>query len=84
VYAREQALAAGQEVEKHVHDYDHLSYLGAGRALVEIGDTLSILEGPAMLEIKAGQKHRIQAITAITWLCIHSEALADPETVVKE
>jgi len=79
VYAREQTLLAGQEVEKHVHDYDHLSYLGAGRALVEVDGELRVLDGPCMLEIKAGKKHRIQALTDITWLCIHSEAIADPD-----
>lgn len=84
VYAREQTLEAGQEVEKHVHDYDHLSYLGAGRVLLEVDGELSMLEGPCMLEIKAGQKHRIRALTPITWLCIHSEAIADPETVKQE
>ena len=79
VYAREQTLAAGQEVEKHVHDYDHLSYLGAGRALVEVDGEMQVLDGPCMLEIKAGKKHRIQALTDLTWLCIHSEAIADPD-----
>ena len=78
VYAREQILDEGFEVDKHVHDYDHLSYLAAGRALVEIEGELQVLEGPCMLEIKAGKKHRIQALTPITWLCIHAESVADP------
>ena len=79
VYAREQTLEAGHEVEKHVHDYDHLSYLGSGRALVEIEGEMRVLDGPCMLEVKAGKKHRIQALTDITWLCIHAESVADPE-----
>ena len=79
VYAREQTLSAGEEVQKHAHDYDHLSYLGAGRASVEIDGELSVIDGPCMLEVKAGKVHRIQAITDITWLCIHSEGIADPE-----
>lgn len=78
VYAREQFLAAGFEVEKHEHDYDHLSYLASGLAMLEIDGELSMLRGPCMLEVKAGKKHRIQALTDITWLCIHSEAVADP------
>jgi quercetin dioxygenase-like cupin family protein len=84
VYVREQTLAAGKEVEKHVHTYDHLSYLAQGRALVEIDGVLGIVQGPAMLEVKAGKTHRIQAITDLTWLCIHAEAIADPETVKQE
>ncbi len=79
VYAREQVLEPGQEVEKHVHDYDHLSYLCAGRAMVEVDGDLAIFEGPCMIEVKAGRSHRIQAITSITWLCIHAESVADPE-----
>ena len=79
VYVREQTLEAGREVEKHVHDYDHLSYLGAGSALVEVDGEMEVHHAPCMLEIKAGKKHRIQALTDITWLCIHSEAIADPD-----
>lgn len=78
VYAREQMLNAGEEVEKHVHDYDHLSYLTSGRVLIEIDGDLNMLEGPCMLEVKAGKKHRIQALTDIVWLCIHAESVADP------
>jgi quercetin dioxygenase-like cupin family protein len=79
VYAREQTLRRGQEVEKHVHDYDHLSYLVHGTALVEVGGEWQVLHSPCMLEIKAGKTHRIEALTDITWLCIHSEAIADPD-----
>jgi len=83
VYAREQTLDAGQEVEKHVHDYDHLSYLARGIATVEVDSELQTLQAPCMLEIKAGKKHRIYAVTDIIWLCIHSEAVADPD-IAKE
>lgn len=76
---REQALLAGREVEKHEHDYDHLSFLCSGSAIVSVGDEIEHMEGPVAIEVKAGVKHRIQAITDIVWLCIHSEAVADPE-----
>lgn len=79
VYAREQTLEMGHEVEKHVHDYDHLSYLAHGIACVDVEGELQTLHAPCMLEIKAGKKHRIYAVTDITWLCIHSEAIADPD-----
>ncbi|PRX32267.1 hypothetical protein B0G75_104288 [Paraburkholderia sp. BL18I3N2] len=83
VYAREQTLHAGEEVQKHVHDYDHLSYLALGRALLEVDGELSVLDGPCMLEVKAGRAHRIQALTDLTWLCIHAESVADAETLMK-
>lgn len=84
VYAREQTLAAGQEVEKHEHDYDHLSFLCSGSAIVAVDDDWMHLEGPCALEIKAGKKHSIKAITDIVWLCLHAENVADPEIIVKE
>jgi quercetin dioxygenase-like cupin family protein len=84
VYAREQTLAEGHEVEKHEHDYDHLSYLCAGRALLDVDGELQYLTGPCAILIAAGKKHRIQALTDITWLCIHAESVADPEIIVKE
>ena len=46
---------------------------------MEVDGEMQVLDGPCMLEIKAGKKHRIQALTDITWLCIHSEAIADPD-----
>lgn len=79
VYAREQTLSAGEEVVKHVHHYDHLSYLVSGQATLEVGDELHVLHGPCMLEVKAGKAHRIQALTDVVWLCIHSESVADPD-----
>jgi quercetin dioxygenase-like cupin family protein len=84
VYVREQVLEMGQEVEKHEHDYDHLSYLAKGYANVEIDGELQTLHAPCMLEVKAGKKHRIYAITDITWLCIHAESVADPEITKQE
>ena len=81
VYLREQTLAAGGEVEKHVHDYDHLSYLAQGSALLEVGGELQHLNAPCAIEVKAGKAHRIQALTDIVWLCIHAESVADPDTL---
>ncbi|AIO75265.1 cupin domain-containing protein [Burkholderia multivorans] len=83
VYAREQTLRAGEEVQKHVHDYDHLSYLAHGTAMLDVEGELSVLHGPCMLEVKAGRAHRITAVTDLTWLCIHAESVADPETLMK-
>jgi quercetin dioxygenase-like cupin family protein len=83
VYMRQQELVAGGEVEKHEHPYDHLSYLVSGSAIVSVGDEIAHLEGPCALEVKAGVKHHIRAITDIVWLCIHAEAVADPE-IIKE
>lgn len=81
VLAREETLKAGYEVEKHQHDYDHLSVLCTGSAILEVDGDMQVLHGPCVIEVKAGKKHRIQAISDITWLCIHAESVADPETI---
>ena len=84
VYAREQTLMAGQEVPKHVHDYDHLSFLCSGIAIVEVGADLQTLHGPCAFTVKANEEHKVYAVTDIVWLCIHAESVADPEIVIKE
>lgn len=81
VYVREQTLKAGLTVEKHSHTYDHLSFLAQGSAIVEVETEMQVYHAPAALRIEAGKKHRIQAITDITWLCIHAEAIADPDMI---
>ena len=83
VYAREQKLRAGFKVEKHAHTYDHLSFLCSGSAVIEVDGDMQIMHGPCALEVKAGKKHQILAITDIVWLCIHAESVADPE-IAKE
>lgn len=81
VYVREMTLKKDHEVVTHAHVYDHLSVLGAGAALVEIDGEMSVHHGPAVIEIRAGKAHRIQAITDITWFCIHATDVTDPEKV---
>ncbi|KAB0643357.1 hypothetical protein [Burkholderia latens] len=51
--------------------------------MLDVEGDLSILHGPCMLEVKAGHAHRITALTDLTWLCIHAESVADPETLMK-
>ena len=84
VYAREQTLEAGEEVEKHIHSYDHLSFLCEGIATLEVDGELKTIHAPCAIEVKAGKAHRVQAITDITWLCIHAESVADPKVIVRE
>jgi len=83
VYAREQALKAGKKVEKHEHTYDHLSFLCSGSAVLEVDGDMQVIHAPHAIEVKAGKKHQILAITDIVWLCIHAESVADPE-IAKE
>ncbi|WP_105132362.1 hypothetical protein [Burkholderia sp. BE12] len=81
VYVREMTLAKDHEVSTHKHVYDHFGLLGSGSALVEFDGELSVYHGPCVVEIKAGKAHRIQALTDITWFCIHATDVADPENI---
>lgn len=79
VYVREMSLAAGAEVMTHEHKYDHFGILGAGEVTVELDDELEHRRAPCVIDIKAGVKHRIVALTDITWFCVHATDVADPE-----
>ena len=81
VYVREMTLAKDHEVVTHKHVYDHMGLLGSGSAIVEVDGEMTAHRGPCVIEIKAGKAHRIQALTDITWFCIHSTDVADPEQI---
>ena len=73
VLIRDQAVKVGHRIQKHVHDYDHLSILMAGKALLEVdGKEPQILNAGEIVVILAGKSHCITPIDGnIRWLCIH-------------
>lgn len=84
VYAKEWRGQAGQRIEQHSHNFDHLSYLAKGRVLVEVeGSTNLTVEGPTALRIAAHKFHKITALTDCLWLCIHAipEDLKDESSI---
>jgi quercetin dioxygenase-like cupin family protein len=81
VYVREMQLQAGHQVATHKHVYDHFGLLGAGSVIVEVDGNMAVHHGPCVIEIAAGKSHRIQALTDITWFCIHATDVADPEKI---
>jgi|SRR5580765_630049 len=80
-YVREQDLRAHQAVETHKHNYDHFGILGSGTAAVELDGSVEVYEGPCVVEIKAGKKHRITALTDITWFCVHATSETDADKI---
>lgn len=66
--------SAGQRVAQHVHDYDHVTYCGAGRAMLRTdGIEIDVLEAGHALEVKAGHIHEFEALEDGTRLtCIHN------------
>ncbi len=63
---------AGMMMLSEIHDYDHLSILISGEAILRTGDVEKHLVGPCTLEIKAGVEHALYAVTDVTWDCIHN------------
>lgn len=80
-YVREMRLAKDQQVDTHEHVYDHLSILGAGSVIVYLDGEMTVHHGPCVIEIKAGKKHSIKALTDIVWFCVHATDVADPEKI---
>lgn len=73
VYAKEWRGNAGDFIEQHKHNYDHLSYLACGQVAVEVDGEYVVYTGPTGINIKAHKAHKVTAITpGVLWLCIHS------------
>ena len=61
---------AGSSMLSEVHDYDHLSILIYGEAILRTGDVEKHLVGPCTVTIKAGVEHALYAVTDVAWDCI--------------
>jgi mannose-6-phosphate isomerase-like protein (cupin superfamily) len=81
VYIREQGLRAAKDVDTHIHNFDHLGILGSGTAAVELDGSVTVHEGPCVVEIKAGKHHKITALTDITWFCVHATGETDVDKI---
>ena len=66
-------------VPQHVHDYDHATYVGAGRVRVWVdGLFLADFEAGQLIPIQAGKLHEFMSLEAGTRLaCIHDIASAE-------
>lgn len=82
-YAKQMTLPAGHYAETHSHNYDHLSVLASGDVLVTIDGKETRHIGPDCITIKAGQVHKIVALSESVWFCIHATNETDPEKVDK-
>lgn len=72
VTAKVYGLPANTLIEQHVHDYDHLSFMIAGKATVVAGGVATEYEGFNVITILAGVKHTIVAAEPTLWACIHN------------
>ena len=81
VYAKQMTLDSGNYALTHKHNYDHLSILSKGIALVECDGIGIEYSAPACIEIKAGVEHKITAIEDTVWFCIHATNVTDIEEI---
>lgn len=83
VYAKEITLdstAAG--MNQHEHTFDHLSILTQGQVVVDVDGLQTTLTAPAVLTIRAGQRHKIiPTQVPVTWFCIHATDVVDTDLV---
>lgn len=81
LYVKEVTLKAGTSVIKHTHNFSHLSVLVRGSAKITVDGYTGIHNGYKIFEILAGENHAIEALTDITWLCIHTTNETDETKV---
>jgi len=81
LYAKETHIPAGIKLTQHVHQFDHLSLLASGDVLVRADGWVEQYKGPAMLTIRAGVVHEVEAVTDAAWFCLHGTSETDPEKI---
>jgi len=80
-YARRMTLPAGHYAESHRHNFDHLSILATGKVRVTVDGVDTEYNGPECLTIRAGQVHRIEALTDTVWFCVHATDETNPDNI---
>ncbi len=72
MYIKQCELPVGFTFAQHRHNFDHLSILASGKAIVEVDGVETEFVGPTMLTIKANKIHSITPITPVLWFCCHA------------
>lgn len=74
LYFRSILIHKGTKVPQHVHDHDHATIVGNGRAALYIGnDLVGIFEAGYAVPVAAHQEHTFEALEDNTRLiCVHS------------
>ena len=67
---KETRIPAGVRLGQEVHEFDHQSICGKGRAKLFINDAVRFVEAGECINIEAGKVHQVQAITDVIWFCI--------------
>lgn len=81
VYAKQMSLPKGYFAVSHKHNYNHISILWSGVALVEADGKETLHSAPAFILIKAGVNHTITAIEDVMWYCVHETDETDTDKI---
>ena len=81
VYAKEMRVPKGYLAVSHKHNYDHLSILARGVAMVSTENSRHVYYAPSVVTIRAGVNHGIEAPEDCVWFCIHPTDEDDPAKV---
>lgn len=81
MYAKETHIPAGVKLLQHAHEFDHLSILVRGSALVEVDQSRHVYHAPAFITIAAGKLHQVTAITDVCWACLHATDETDLDKI---
>jgi len=70
---------SGARMHQHVHDYDHATVCGSGRAILYVDGTITrIVEAGEVVLVKANKEHYFEALAPKTRLiCVHDPASAE-------
>lgn len=72
IYIRKAVIPARHFVVSHMHEYDHFGILASGSVIVSVDGEHERFDAPAVITIKAMKAHSIEAVTNVTWLCVHA------------
>lgn len=81
VYIKAVDIPAGKQLSMHTHTFTHKSVLANGLARLRVGQDVSVIAGPRVLQIESGKEHSVEAITPCVWLCIHATSETDPDRI---
>lgn len=76
-------MKAGEVVESHKHNFDHVTYVSLGSFRIERGDeTVEVRQGELPVLIKAGVEHKMTALEDDSvYHCIYSHRTPQGEIV---
>lgn len=80
-YVKESHIPKGIILGQHSHDHDHLSSLSKGKVIVTEDGVPRVVRAPAVMTIKAGVQHMVEALEDSVWLCIWATDETDPQKV---